>query len=148
MKFSRSAIFGTILPGAILFLVILGCSGSSTPKVYATRVPVLVEDAVLQPGEWRSWPFQVKEPGSRINGSFSTPDGKEYEILMYVTDPQSKDSLQTTNTGRYDYKSIDSKNRRMNAVLKDLAQGDYYLLFRNESKDTAYTVSIKMSLEY
>lgn len=67
---------------------------------------------------------------------------------MYVTDPQSKDSLQTTNTGRYDYKSIDSKNRRMNAVLKDLAQGDYYLLFWNESKDTAYTVSIKMSLEY
>jgi len=148
MKYFQQLNSGTLLSITMLLIVVLGCGKTSPPKDYVGRVPVLVEDVVLQPGEWRSWPFQVTEAGSRINGSFSTPDGKEHEILLYVTDPESKDTLQTKNTGRYAYRSIDSKNRRMNSVLTDLDTGEYYLLFRNESKDVPHTVRIRMYLEY
>ena len=135
------------LPMIIILFAILGCYQGRPQKEYQTTT-ILKEDVVLQPGEWRSWPFKVVEKGSRINGSFSTVEQQDFDILLYVTDPVSKDSLQTSNTGSYNYRSIDSKNRHMTGVVKDLDPGDYYLLFRNESKDQPRTVRIRMYIEY
>lgn len=138
-----------IIPPLVLLLtVVIGCVQQGPPKEFKNKKPLVDESVVLGPKAWRSWRFVVDQKGARINGSYKTADGADHEIIFYVTDPQSKESLQKDNTGRYLYKSIDSKHRHMNAVLRELDPGEYYLLFQNESSTAEHDVSVRMYLEW
>ena len=118
------------------------------PKEFKNKKTLVDETVVLRPKEWRSWRFVIDQKEARINGSYKTIDGVDHEIIFYVTDAESKESLQKTNTGSYYYRSIDSRHRHMNAVLRDLDPGEYYLLFQNESPNAKHNITIRMSQEW
>jgi len=95
-----------------------------------------------------SLPFAVREKGTRINGSYKSEDGVDHEIIFYVTDSASKDSLREKNSGTYFFKSVDNRTRRhMNAVIRDLDPDEYFLLFHNESTSAAHKIRVRMYLE-
>lgn len=138
-----------IFPLGLLAAVAVGCMGPSRQKVFSDRVQIVNETVQLGPKAWLTLPFTVKEKGARINGSYKTADGVDHEIIFYVTDEGSKDSLAANGTGRYYFRSLDSRTRQhMRSVLRDLDPGEYYLLFHNESESAGHVVDIKMSIEW
>ena len=137
-----------IFPILVLLTVVLGCAGDP-PKERTNRREIVVEEIAIPAGGWRSWPFSVTEENARINGSYTTEDGKEFEILFYVTDPASRESLENKNTGRYHFRSLDSRTRKhFNTILHQLDRGEYSLLFHNESDVNEHRVKVRMYLEY
>jgi hypothetical protein len=137
-----------VLPLLIFLAVVMGCAGEPE-KARANRRNLVVEDVAIPAGGWHSWPFAVTEENARINGSYMTADGKETEIIFYVTDPASRDSLEKNNTGRYSYRSIDSRTRKhLNSILQPLDRGQYVILFHNESGADEHVVKVRLYLEY
>lgn len=135
------------IPILVLFAAVLGCVNSKPARSFTTKSAIVNEDIRIPPGEWRSWPFTAGD-NSRINGSFSTQDAVDGEIVFYVTDPANKESIERDETGRFEFRSVDFRTRRhFNSVLHDLDPGPYYLLFHNESTDKEHTVKIRMYLE-
>lgn len=135
------------IPVLILLTAVLGCAGLKPAKSFTSETAIVNEDVRIPPGEWRSWPFTV-ETDARINGSFSTEEGVDNEIVFYVTDPENKESIEKNETGRYEFRSIDFRTRRhFNTVLHNIKPGQYHLLFHNESAEKARTVKIRMYLE-
>jgi len=135
------------IPIVLLLAVALGCVNNKSKASYSNKTAIVNDDVRIPPGEWRSWPFTV-EKDSRINGSYSTQDGVDYEIVFYVTDPENKESIENNETGRYEFRSIDFRTRKhFNTVLHNIEPGQYHLLFHNESTEKEHTVKIRMYLE-
>lgn len=139
----------TTLPILLLLAAVLGCVSGRPVKEYKNKISVVNEEVVIRPGGWHTWRFSIKEEGARINGSYSTEGGADQEVLFYVADPEYIDSLQKNQTGRYHFKSIDSRaNTHMTSVTRQLDPGDYYVLFHNESKLANRTVRVRMFVEW
>lgn len=137
-----------LLPVILIFTSAFACIETKTAREFTVKESILNEKVTLSPREWSSWPFRVKEQGSRVNGSFDQETDKGYPIMFYVTDPDSAVTLQEKNVGSYNYKSINSRGSiYARAVLKDLDPGNYVFLFHNESETEAISINIRMSLE-
>lgn len=137
-----------LLPLIVILTTAFACTETAPTKDWVVKETLLDKKVEMAPLAWHSFPFKVKEKGSRVNGSFDTGTDKSYPIMFYVTDPDSAITLKERDVGSYDYRSVNSRGTTYSAsILKELDPGDYVFLFHNESESESRKVNIKMSVE-